>query len=101
FGYINASWTLRADLVSAYACRILNHMAESGTTTATPVLRPSDADMPRRPWVDDFSAGYMARMMPLLPKQGDREPWINTQDYKADRELIGEAPVDDGVMNFA
>ena len=101
FGYINASWTLRADLVSAYACRILNHMAESGTTTATPVLRPSDADMPRRPWVDDFSAGYMARMMPLLPKQGDRDPWINTQDYKADRELIGEAPVDDGVMNFA
>mgnify|MGYP005989706181 CR=1 FL=1 len=101
FGYINASWTLRADLVSAYACRILNHMAESGTTTATPVLRPSDVDMPRRPWVDDFSAGYMARMMPLLPKQGDREPWINTQDYKADRELIGEAPVDDGVMNFA
>ena len=101
FGYINASWTLRADLVSEYACRILNHMAEAGATTATPMLRPSDADMPRRPWVDDFSAGYMARMMPLLPKQGDREPWINTQDYKADRALIGDAPVDDGVMTFA
>ncbi len=80
FGYINASWTLRADLVSEYACRILNHLAETGTTAATTVLRPSDADMPRRPWVDDFSAGYMARMMPSLPKQGDREPWINTQD---------------------
>jgi len=101
FGYINASWTLRADLVSAYACRILNHMAASGTTTATPRLRPSDADMPPRPWVDDFSAGYMTRMMPLLPKQGDRAPWINTQNYKADRELLGDVPVDDGVMIFA
>ncbi|MGB1631057.1 MAG: flavin-containing monooxygenase [Acidimicrobiales bacterium] len=101
FGYINASWTLRADLVSAYACRILNHMAASGTTIATPTLRPSDADMPPRPWVDGFSAGYMTRMMPLLPKQGDRAPWINTQDYKADRELLGDVPVDDGVMIFA
>lgn len=100
FGYINASWTLRADLVSAYGCRILNHMRDTGTTTATPRLRPSDADMPRRPWVDDFSAGYMRRMMPMLPKQGDREPWVNTQDYKADRKLLGEAPVDDGVMTF-
>jgi len=100
FGYINASWTLRADLVSAYGCRILNHMRDTGTNTATPRLRPSDADMPRRPWVDDFSAGYMRRMMPMLPKQGDREPWVNTQDYKADRKLLGEAPVDDGVMTF-
>jgi hypothetical protein len=40
-------------------------------------------------------------MMPLLPKQGDQAPWINTQDYKADRELLGGAPVDDGVMIFA
>ena len=100
FGYINASWTLRADLVSAYGCRILNHMRDTGTNTATPRLRPSDADMPRRPWVDDFSAGYMRRMMPMLPKQGDREPWVNTQDYKADRKLLGEAPVVDGVMTL-
>lgn len=101
FGYINASWTLRADLVSAYACRVLNHMRATGATTATPRLRASDADMPRRPWVDDFSAGYMRRMLPMLPKQGDREPWINTQDYKADKKLLGEGPVDDGVMTFA
>lgn len=101
FGYINASWTLRADLVSAYGCRVLNHMRDTATTTATPRLRPSDAGMPRRPWVDDFSAGYMRRMMPMLPKQGDREPWVNTQDYKADKKLLGDAPVDDGVMTFA
>ena len=27
FGYINASWTLRADLICEYVCRLLNHMA--------------------------------------------------------------------------
>ena len=31
FGYINASWTLRADLTSEYVCRLLNHMDETGT----------------------------------------------------------------------
>ena len=72
FGYINASWTLRADLIVEYGCRLLNHMRNTGTDTATPRLRPSDLDMPRRPFIDDFPAGYMQRMMPMLPKQGDR-----------------------------
>ncbi|NNE74643.1 MAG: FAD-containing monooxygenase EthA, partial [Acidimicrobiales bacterium] len=100
FGYIAASWTLRADLTCQYVCRVLNHMRDTGTTRATPRLRPSDRAMPRRPWIDDFSAGYMQRMMPLLPKQGDREPWLNTQNYLRDRKLLGKGEIDDGVMRF-
>ena len=101
FGYINASWTLRADLLVEYGCRLLNHLRDTGTSTATPRLRPSDATMPRRPFIADFPAGYMQRMMPMLPKQGDREPWVNTQSVSKDRKLIAEAPVDDGVMVFS
>ena len=101
FGYINASWTLRADMVVEYGCRLLNHMTETGTDTAVPRLRPSDQDMPRRPWIDDFPAGYMQRMMPMLPKQGDREPWVNTQSVSKDMKMIAKSPVDDGVMIFS
>ncbi|MEE2768726.1 MAG: NAD(P)/FAD-dependent oxidoreductase, partial [Actinomycetota bacterium] len=61
FGYVNASWTLKADLTSEYVCRLLNHMTETGTTRCTPRLRPEDAGMPERPWIDDFPAGYMKR----------------------------------------
>jgi len=100
FGYINASWTLRADLVTEYGCRLLNHMAEVGATSCTPMLRPEDQNMPPRPWIEDFTSGYMERMMPMLPKQGDREPWLNTQRYSKDKVLLREAPVDDGVMQF-
>ncbi|CAN5599324.1 NAD(P)/FAD-dependent oxidoreductase [soil metagenome] len=100
FGYIAASWTLRADLTCEYVCRLLNHMAETGTDTCTPRLRPSDEDMPARPWIDDFSAGYIQRMLPLLPKQGDRVPWLNTQSYDQDRKLMRKAPIDDDVMQF-
>lgn len=100
FGYINASWTLRADLTCEYVCRLLNHMRATGTDTCVPILRESDKGMPRRPYIDDFSAGYMQRMMPMLPKQGDREPWLNTQRYSEDKKLFREGPVEDGVMQF-
>jgi cation diffusion facilitator CzcD-associated flavoprotein CzcO len=100
FGYINASWTLRSDLIARYVCRLLDHLRDTGTDQFTPRLRPSDADMPRRPWIEDFSSGYMQRMMPMLPKQGDRAPWLNPQRYKTDREALLKAPVDDGAMQF-
>ena len=57
--------------------------------------------MTRRPFIDDFPAGYMQRMMPMLPKQGDRAPWLNTQSVSKDKKLIAQAPVDDGVMVFS
>jgi len=80
FGYVNASWTLRADLTSEYTCRLLNHMDETGARRVTPRLRDSDRDMPARKWLDKFSPGYMRRVIHLFPKQGDREPWINPQN---------------------
>ncbi len=100
FGYINASWTLRADLTSEYVCRLLNHMRSTGTVQCTPRLRPSDASMPQRPWIDDFSAGYMQRVMHRFPKQGDHEPWINPQNYTRDKKMFRKAPLDDGCMQF-
>jgi cation diffusion facilitator CzcD-associated flavoprotein CzcO len=100
FGYINASWTLRSDMIAQWVCSVLNHMRATGTDQCTPRLRESDRDMPPRPWIDDFSAGYITRMLPMLPKQGDRAPWLNPQRYAPDREQLAKAPIDDGVMQF-
>ncbi|MGA1404455.1 MAG: flavin-containing monooxygenase, partial [Ilumatobacteraceae bacterium] len=100
FGYINASWTLRADLTCTYVCRLLNHMRDTGTRQCTPRLRPGEETMPRRPWIDGFSSGYMQRVMHLMPTQGDREPWINPQNYDKDKKMFREGRLDDGVMQF-
>ncbi len=100
FGYINASWTLKADLTAEFACRVINHMDATGTTVCTPRLRDEDKDMPADDWIKDFSSGYIRRKMHLLPRQGDRAPWTNTQNYVADRVIIREGPVDDGVLTF-
>jgi monooxygenase len=100
WGYINASWTLRADLTCEYVCRLLNHMRKTQTTKCTPTLREQDRDMPARKWLEGFSSGYMKRMMHKMPKQGDREPWINPQNYELDKKMFRKSPVDDGVMQF-
>lgn len=101
FGYINASWTLRADLTAEFACRLLNHMDQVGADTVTPRLRPEDREMSERDWIEDFSPGYMQRAMHLMPKQGDREPWINPQNYRRDRNLFRHASLEDGALVFS
>ena len=101
FGYINASWTLRADLTAEFVCRLVNHMGATGFRQCTPRLRNEDQDMPARPWITEFSSGYIQRMMHLFPKQGDREPWINTQNYSLDKKMIRHRPIDDGVLLFS
>ena len=36
FGYVNVSWTRKADLVAEFVCRVLNHMDEHGYRQVTP-----------------------------------------------------------------
>ena len=97
FGYLNASWTLRADLNAAYVCRVLAEMERSGSAIAVPVL-PSDHKLEEaEPF--DFSSGYLLRGRHLMPKSATSEPWRLGQDYLADRKAMRGA-VDDGVVQF-
>jgi cation diffusion facilitator CzcD-associated flavoprotein CzcO len=103
FGYFRASWTLRADLVADFVCRLWNHMQKNGFSVVTPHLRPEDEGMTLLPWVDpeNFNPGYLQRSQHLLPKQGDREPWQTTQDYWTERHLFPAADLDDGSLRYS
>jgi cation diffusion facilitator CzcD-associated flavoprotein CzcO len=101
FGYINASWTLKADLTAEFSCRVLNHMSDTGMRQCTPRLRDDEQDMPGKAWIEGFSSGYIQRKTHLLPKQGNRPPWINTQNYVLDRKTIGVQPLEDGCLQFS
>ncbi len=100
FGYINASWTLRSDLTAEWTCRLLNYMDEAGHLQCAPRLRPEDRNMAIRPFIDNFTPGYIERVMHLFPKQGASEPWVNTQDYGRERKMFSRAPIEDGVLDF-
>lgn len=100
FGYINASWTLRADLNSQFLCDALDKMDASGAQVVVPKLREEEKNMSRRDWVTDFNPGYFQRALHLFPRQGDHAPWHNTQNYLLDKKLLKHGPVDDGVLQF-
>lgn len=101
FGYINASWTLRADLVANFSCRLLKRLQESEAEQVVPTLRESDADMTARKWIDGFPAGYIDRSIHRFPKQGDRAPWLNSQNYSYEKKAIRDNTLDDGVLLFS
>ena len=98
FGYTNASWTLRADLICAYVCRLLNTMAAKKVKIATPTL--GDANMQPVPWLD-FSSGYVQRSLHKLPKQGPAAPWRQNQNYFADIRAMRFARVEDEALVFS
>ncbi|WP_428531205.1 flavin-containing monooxygenase [Rhodopila sp.] len=103
FGYFRASWTLRADLVGDFVCRLLNHMQAKGVRRVTPALRPEDRAMPLLPWIDpeNFNPGYIMRGMHLLPKRGDKPEWQHTQDYWTEKDEFPAIDLDGGIFVYA
>ncbi len=97
FGYTNASWTLKADLICEYACRLINYMDEYGLGQVTPRMRDSERE--EKPFVD-FSSGYFHRAAHLLPKQTARAPWKLNQSYAHDLLTLRHGPLEDGVLEF-
>ncbi|MEM7781339.1 MAG: NAD(P)/FAD-dependent oxidoreductase [Pseudomonadota bacterium] len=101
FGYINASWTLRADINSDYVCRVLNEMRTTGSTIATPVLTPEmEAKLEVEDIFEGFSSGYLARAKDINPKNAVAYPWRLNQEYVADRKRMANDPVADGLLTF-
>lgn len=98
FGYLNASWTLRADIVSEYVCRVLNHMRDTGTEVATPVLADPSSLVEEN--VFDFSSGYIQRSLHIMPKSTVALPWRLSQNYVQDRIDMRTGAIDDGVLSF-
>jgi cation diffusion facilitator CzcD-associated flavoprotein CzcO len=96
FGYTNASWTLKADLTSAYVCRLLAYMDARGYVEARPVRDETVAEAPFL----DFSSGYVQRALEQLPRQGTTKPWKLYQNYALDLLTLKFGKIDDGTMVF-
>ncbi|MBM0170570.1 flavin-containing monooxygenase [Altererythrobacter sp. C41] len=100
FGYLNASWTLRADLNSDYVCRLLNEMEAKGAQIAMPVLSEAEQAALEDDDIFDFSSGYIQRSKHIMPKNAVDFPWRLNQEYVLDRKRMAEDPVDDGIIAF-
>jgi monooxygenase len=98
FGYINASWTLKADLICNYVCRLLNFMDRKGARQVTPTPRGESAVTG---FVENFTPNYIQRALANWPKQGSRAPWRVYQNYFRDTVALKYNRIDDGALEFS
>lgn len=99
FGYVNASWTLKADLAARYVCRLLNHMDQHGYTRV--VARAKDSDRGTDSLLSALNSGYVRRANDKMPRQGTRGPWRVSNHYRRDAAMLRKGPIDDGILRFS
>ena len=97
FGYTTASWTLGADLTSEYACKLINLMDSKGMDYFYP---EAGSDVKGDGDFLDLNSGYIQRVADKLPKQGSRDPWINTQNYLKDLFQVRFKSIEDSDLKF-
>jgi monooxygenase len=99
FGYPNASWTLKADLVATYVCRLLRHMRARGAGVVVPDAPPDE--IAALPPLIDLRSGYVQRGAYLLPRRGVAGPWRLINNYPHDLLILRYGRVDDGHLRFS
>ena len=97
FGYVNASWTLRADLTCEYVCRLINLMDKKGVKCCEPI---DDKSAYGDNQLIDFTSGYFERGLNQMPKQGNRSPWKNYQNYLKDIFAVRLFSIKDPNLDF-
>lgn len=94
-GYVNASWTLKVELVAEHLCEILSLLDQRGASVAVPEPPPEGSGS--EPLLD-LKAGYVQRSLDELPRQGDSRPWRQSMDYYEDLELLRDGSVGDHMV---
>ncbi len=97
-GYVNASWTLRAELSCQYVCRLLNYMQRHGYIQCVPRCGPAVIGV--QPLLG-LTSGYVQRAHNLLPKQGPKAPWRMHQNYVRDLLSLRLGRLNDGNLVFS
>ncbi|MED6307424.1 MAG: hypothetical protein VX563_05405, partial [Planctomycetota bacterium] len=89
-GYVNNSWTIKAELVGAYVCEVIAHMDARGAHAL--VARPGGAvDGAELGCVLPLASGYVDRDRHTLPKvlpPASGSPWVAPHDFKLDTRLL-------------
>lgn len=96
FGYTNASWTLKCELIDRFVCRLLQHMDEHGYRVCVP---REEEGMETEPLVD-FASGYFQRSLHEMPRQGPRSPWRLHQNYFRDLFAFKYERIDEPALDF-
>lgn len=79
-GYFNASWTLKADIVTDHYLRVMAQMDKTGSDMVTAKAGSAERHEPQK--VND--PGYIQRGANVRPMEGVKKPWAALGDYLSD-----------------
>lgn len=96
-GYTNASWTLKSDLTSEYASRVISYMDKKGFNTIVPKVENENIETV--PLIN-LNSGYIHRSTANLPKQGSEFPWKLYQNWIYDYFTLRVKSIKDDVLKF-
>jgi len=95
-GYINASWTLKADLVSTWVSGLVAEMDRRGAERFV----VSEPEVPGSRPLMDMKSGYLLRGASSMPRQGDAFPFEAKQNYLVDKKILAPGTYDDRHLVF-
>ncbi|GAA2706569.1 flavin-containing monooxygenase [Actinoplanes palleronii] len=93
-GYINLSWTVRADVTARFLARLLRKLLDTGAESVVPEV-PADLG-PTGPFMD-MPSGYLARAAGLMPRAGRRYPWAFRQNVLLDTWSTNRSRLEEGL----
>jgi cation diffusion facilitator CzcD-associated flavoprotein CzcO len=98
-GYTNSSWTLKADMVGEFFCKLIN---ETEKKKKKIFVVQSDKPIEKEPALN-FGAGYVQRAIQagVLPSQGSEYPWKLKQNYLIDAVNFKFRSIEDEFLKFA
>jgi monooxygenase len=99
FGYTNASWTLKADIVCEHFVRMIAHMDAKQLKTVTP--RARGIQRTDQTVMGSLASGYVRRGADKLPRQGDKAPWTVLNDYLRDAAALKLGSVTNKALVYA
>lgn len=104
-GYVNATFTLKVDLVIPYFVRLIQYMDDRKYNQVMSVYgtrsdEKMDDKQAGRPLIA-LSSGYLQRASHLFPKQGTRQPWTFYQNYLYDIWLYSFGRIENECLVFS
>lgn len=96
-GYTNASWTLKSDLTSEYANRLLKFMEKKNYTFVVPKI--IDNEIKTLPLLN-LNSSYIYRDKDMFPLQGSKTPWKLYQNYFRDYKTLRINKITDKQLQF-
>lgn len=94
-GYTNASWTLGADATAHFLVRLLKYMKSKNLISVTPHLSAEEKKRVQTVPFMNLTSTYVEKSKSVLPKAGDRGPWVRRYNYLVDMWLAKYSGITD------